>query len=369
MVAFLVASSVPALAQHQLKGIITPGKTFSGKLTDSDEQSGNYHKGVFSHHDWLYKGRAGERVVVTLERGYSLIDLRLSVRTPAGESLIAKNENDRKLDVRLPADGEYIVCISAIGEESYNLVLTSAPPEDGTPAVRQLYSNVPLKGEISSADERQDNNTYHQDWNYFGQAGERITVNLAATGTPSTFNPFLALYAPETNGFLGEVHAGETSFVLPEDGTYTMCIHTHGGTPETGTFAVSLQSADVVRDWKSMLDFGQDGKGLGMLGYFTDDKVDTWYFFGSTDEQVQITMRPKRITDSDQDFDTYLRIGQIDSGSFRQLAYDDDGAGGTASRLSLRLPNSGMYVVRASAYEEKSVKAHYDIVLERVPKP
>jgi len=364
---FFALDPAAAAAESRSKGVITPGRPFSGSITDADRRSGDYHQWAFSHHDWTYKGRAGERVVVTgaSERDGGLVDFSLFIRTVAGESMIAKSSLGRKLDVRLPADGEYILCVASVSDQQYNLVLTSAPPDESAPPPRQIFGGVPVTGQVTDADEKQEENR-HQDWTFFGQAGERITIALSGAG--GGFSPFAALYAPKSNGFLGEAQSAAAGFVLPMDGIYTLCIHSHGDAPDTGAFALAVQSTGVLDEWDSMQTFREDGTGLGMLGYFINDKVDAWYFFGAKDEQVQITMRPKKLIDSDEDFDTYLRLGRIEDGRFRELASDDDGAGGTASRLNFRLPASGMYVVRASAYQERAVESHYDISLERMSK-
>lgn len=53
------------------------------------------------------------------------------------------------------------------------------------------------------------------------------------------------------------------------------------------------------------------------------------------------------ILESD-DFDAYLMAGTLDNGSFNNLGMDDDGAGGTNSRLELRIESAGAYYFRAN---------------------
>lgn len=56
------------------------------------------------------------------------------------------------------------------------------------------------------------------------------------------------------------------------------------------------------------------------------------------------------ILESD-DFDAYLMAGTITNNTFTNIGMDDDGAGGTNSRLELRLDNAGAYYFRANTIE------------------
>lgn len=51
------------------------------------------------------------------------------------------------------------------------------------------------------------------------------------------------------------------------------------------------------------------------------------------------------------DFDAYLMLGTLDGGNFNQLASDDDGGGGTNSRIEYQITSSGSYYIRANTLE------------------
>jgi hypothetical protein len=74
---------------------------------------------------------------------------------------------------------------------------------------------------------------------------------------------------------------------------------------------------------------------------------DAWAFAGRRGETVIITMESRS-------FDTYLYLGTLRRGSFQEIARDDDGGNGTNSRLEVRLPEDGTYVIRASALHERT---------------
>lgn len=71
-------------------------------------------------------------------------------------------------------------------------------------------------------------------------------------------------------------------------------------------------------------------------------RYDLWSFTGREGERVTVTMRSSA-------FDTFLAVGTLERGEFRALATDDDGADGTDSRVELRLPYDGIYVIRANS--------------------
>lgn len=81
--------------------------------------------------------------------------------------------------------------------------------------------------------------------------------------------------------------------------------------------------------------------GEGSLLLFGDGSwSDVYTLYGTAGDELVIEMRS-------QDFDTYLALNDDTSG---QLAWDDDGAGGTDSRIAIRLPYTGAYHILANAY-------------------
>jgi len=80
----------------------------------------------------------------------------------------------------------------------------------------------------------------------------------------------------------------------------------------------------------------QDPK-LGDGSYY-----DGYVYQGRRGERLTITMRSSA-------FDTYLGIGRGRGTSYTPLGTDDDGAGGTDSKLEFTLPADGEYVIRANA--------------------
>lgn len=62
---------------------------------------------------------------------------------------------------------------------------------------------------------------------------------------------------------------------------------------------------------------------------------------GRSGQQVTVTLRSG-------DFDAYLAVGRMSKGQFEPIETDDDGAGGTDSRVTLTFPSTGDYAIRAN---------------------
>jgi hypothetical protein len=63
------------------------------------------------------------------------------------------------------------------------------------------------------------------------------------------------------------------------------------------------------------------------------------------------------ITMTADDFDTVLEIGRLDDCEFQSLGVNDDGAGaedGLNSRLTVRFPEAGTYIIRAKSFQDSA---------------
>lgn len=78
-----------------------------------------------------------------------------------------------------------------------------------------------------------------------------------------------------------------------------------------------------------------------------DNYYDEWSFAGRRGEMVVITMESSS-------FDSYLYLGTMRRGVFREIARDDDGGSGLNARLEVELPDDGPYVIRATARSERT---------------
>lgn len=70
-----------------------------------------------------------------------------------------------------------------------------------------------------------------------------------------------------------------------------------------------------------------------------------WKYAGKKGERLTITLRS-------EEFDAYLRFGQLKGGEFSQIVARDNGAGGNDSLVQVTLPAEGEYVIRVNTFLE-----------------
>ena len=82
-----------------------------------------------------------------------------------------------------------------------------------------------------------------------------------------------------------------------------------------------------------------------------DSHFDLWKFTGRQGDKIVITMKSTV-------FDTYAAFGRLGEGEFIQIESDDDGAGGTDSKIEYTLESDGEYVIRANSLFSKGLGAY-----------
>jgi hypothetical protein len=97
-------------------------------------------------------------------------------------------------------------------------------------------------------------------------------------------------------------------------------------------------------------------------GCTTNPRVKMWRFEGRADERIEFTMRSEQ-------FDTLLELGRLNGCEFESLASNDDGAGpedGLNSRLTVRLRETGSYVIRAMSFSDDGAGS-FEVAMTRLP--
>ena len=156
----------------------------------------------------------------------------------------------------------------------------------------------------------------------------------------------------------------------PEDGGYQVRVAAVG-TVDGGPFALTVAEAPRPRTTPEThpIVAGTDVNGRLDETDVTDSagyRYDHWMYSARAGEHIVIRM-------SSDSFDTYLRVGRMTPGGFYQLAHDDDGGGGTNSRLDMTTVDSGEYVIRVSSETNRKQEGGYrlriDRAVERPPAP
>jgi hypothetical protein len=226
----------------------------------------------------------------------------------------------------------------------------SAPTVSSSPSVDQIRADETRSGTLTASHPTLDDGSYYQDWIYQGRAGERIRVDLRS----SDFDAFLLVLNASRDEELARNDDGgsgtdaRVEVTLPATGPYVIVANSYVE-GETGAYSLSVESIQPTTGGGTTgsrtISLGETRAGrltsasevLGDGSYY-----DRWYIDGRSGDRIRIEMRSS-------DFDTYLSFGTEQNGQFNQLESDDDGAGGTDSRIDVTLQRTGRYLIRANS--------------------
>ncbi|HKP77025.1 MAG TPA: trypsin-like peptidase domain-containing protein, partial [Longimicrobiaceae bacterium] len=351
---------------------ITLGQTVSGRLAERDfvRPDGSYAD------SYVYQGRAGERLTVTLRsRDF---DSWLVVNDPRGPMNEYDDDSagglDSELTVTLPHDGPYLIVANSVSAEAtgaYSMSLRSAGRgqvdpnygRGGTGTITDLTqrqlpritAGQSVSGSLSSADfVRSDDQTYADGYVYAGRAGERITVTMRS----SAFDSWLVIDDPngpmrETDDDSGGGNDAQLTVTLPHAGNYVIVANSLAR-GQTGPYTLSVQSGggrgvsddtgpsggggggtleELARMQLPTITSGQTVNGRLTTSDFlrSDDQsyADGYIYNGRAGEQLTITLRSGA-------FDSWL-VFDDPNGPMRET--DDDSGGGNDAQLTVTLPH------------------------------
>lgn len=400
LLALVFATAAPAQT-------ISVGQTVAGELTGDDEREGEVAVDV-----WRFRAEAGGTYLVTLRSEDFDAYLRVGQR-PDGDCSRCRLDDDSGggLDSRVlfwtDEEGTYEIRARSLtgGTGRYTLALedardtdvdtvpgygvpdtamagvyaTDAPlvvpqdPDGEDPDVVQvvgaLLPGVPVTGVLERGDARGDTGAYAEAWDYRGLAGETVTALLSSRD----FDALLVLgrwngAAWEELGMDDDNGAGTDSelvFTFDRDGTYAFQV-TGFGAEAAGAYTLELRSdgggygpgaVDTTVSPSVPLAYGRTvrerlrGDEPTMDGRY----YDLYRFHGRVGETVTLTLRS-------DDFDAWLFVASASTGE--KLATDDDGAGGRDSRVTVTLPETGEYLLRATSFGPGE-RGDYTLLLER----
>lgn len=219
------------------------------------------------------------------------------------------------------------------------------------------------RGELKSGDLRLDDNTYADLWRFSGTSGQRVRITMRS----DAFDAYLSVGWIDDSGEFHLVESdddgaggtnAQVTAELPRSGEFVARANTLSE-GETGAYTLLLE-ADVAAGAPVATSGGGGGadrpRVIGPLTPGTpvsgelkqgdevlddDSFADSYSFRGRGGQSVTITL-------TSADFDAYLAFGRLVDGAYASLDSDDDGAGGTNSRIDATLPADGEYIVRAN---------------------
>ena len=239
-------------------GSATPvrsGQTVTGQLTRSDTRRGD---GSYAD-SYLYSGRAGEQLTVTLRAtGFNAWVVVDEPNGPFREHGGSGGGNTARLTVTLPRSGQYIILANSVDANATGSYVMSVQgggsPGPATPggntggdisemdlrSLPRITAGQALSGRLTTSDYQITDGSYADGYLYQGRAGEQITVVLRS----SDLDAYLVVDDP--NGPLRETDddsAGGTdsrlTVTLPHTGPYIIVANSVGS-PNTGRYTIQV---------------------------------------------------------------------------------------------------------------------------------
>jgi hypothetical protein len=369
VVAAIIMALTPVLSRAEAaQGTIAYGQTVSGKLNNQ------------SYFDlWQFQGNRGDRVNILMQ-GDGNLDAYLGLIDGASQQVLAEDDDSAGngnplIQTTLPAAGTYVIVATRYGFDTgstqgqYTLSLTggtgpqnvsnttsSSGPQMIDPGVYYMGDMAlatPVAGTI-------DANSFAQIYSLQADQGTDLMVAMFADS--STLDSYL-IFATDQGDVLAEddnsgaqVGGGtEDAFLrltIPQTGNY-LVVATRAGVDQgmsTGAYQLvagvpDQQQVPPPQPVAQQLPAGVDlmnaiTAGSSASGQITNASFAQIYpFEGNAGDQITITMT------GSGGLDAYLGI--IDPQQ-EVIAEDDDSGGGTDAQISIRLPESGTYLIIAT---------------------
>jgi hypothetical protein len=227
-----------------------------------------------------------------------------------------------------------------------------AAPAAAQPEIRPGQT---VSGELTGTDPVVDTHveraSHYDLWSFRGEPAHVYHVTLRS----QSFDAFLAVGADaaagcrgcDTDDDGGGGHDAELRFVPDAAGTFQIRATAYDA--DSGAYRLTLEDEGLLARPDSVAAPGQLLLGALAAGRLesTDERshgsyIDTYTYRGRAGETIVVTLRSA-------DFDTTLRMGMVEHAACRALPGDDNGGGGTDSRLRVHLPHDGVYHVHISS--------------------
>lgn len=397
VLAALVLAFVPAIPKADAAGggVIAYGDVVSGQI-------GN--KTYFEL--WQFDGTKGDRVQITMT-GDGNLDPYMGLIDAATEEVLAEDDDsagnsNAMIEMTLASTGQFIIVAtrydfdtgSSAGAYELELAGGTGPqnqpvsntgtnttePQEIEPGIYymgDLELGTPVQGAI-------DNSSYAQIYTLQLEQGADFVAAMFADG--STLDSYL-IFATEDGDVLAEdddsgtqVDGGKTDAFLrlsiPSSGSY-MLIATRSGLDtgkSSGNYALVAgvpESEEPEPVSNNEMPEGVEFVGEISVGAPLQGSIDNTIFIqmyaydGSAGETITITMA------GDANLDSYL--GLMDEAG-EIIAEDDDSGGGAAdmdAQISIRLPESGPYIIIATrnGIDQGSSAGSYTLTVTSGPPP
>lgn len=228
--------------------------------------------------------------------------------------------------------------------------LLAAAPAHAQPTIQPGQT---VEGELSQDDPSLQDRSHYDLWRFEAQPDHVYRVTLRS----SDFDAYLAVGPHAGPGCADcptdDDGAGGTDAALPfvsrQGGLYEIRANSYGG-EKVGRYTLVLEDEGALEPADTVTGHGLVILNRPLVGRLeqTDEKgvngayIDTYTGQGQAGDELVITLQS-------DDFDAFVKLGNVDHGACRPVQADDNGGGGTNSRLRVRLPRTGEYHVHVSS--------------------
>ncbi|HYW09574.1 MAG TPA: DUF4344 domain-containing metallopeptidase [Longimicrobium sp.] len=342
------------------EGVIRAGQNVSGRLQSSDPKLSDN-----SHYDnYVYQGTPGEQILITLTSTDFDTFLRWG-RVQGNQFQLLGSDDDAgggtnsRLQVTVDGSGTYAIQANSLAPATTGSYTLSVERATGAPTgAATLSMGQTVNGRLDTSDPKLSDNSHYDLYVYRGQPGEQVLVTMTSTA----FDAYMAWGRVSGSAFEAiardDDSGGGTNSQLigtvGSSGTYAVQANSLGA-GSTGAYTLTVQpvtaaarrAASAPPAGAVAITAGQTINGeLTRSDPMLSDSsfVDQYVYQGRPGDRLQITMRSSA-------FDTYLRWGRMENGTFQSEVNDDDGAGGTDAQATVTVGGTGTYVIQANAFE------------------
>lgn len=341
---------------------ITMGQTIRGTL-----DSGSLKLDDGSHYNlYRYDSPGNETIIILYQSTDFDAYLTLGTLTDGTfESIVNDDDGgggtDSRIEHALTSAGTYYIRANTLGADetgSYTLSLQRSGSTVQRPAgsVRNLTIGETISEELTADNEMLQDSSYAQRYRVQLAAGQQVQITLQG----DDFDAYLMLLDDEGSIVArDDDSAGGTDaridFTATKSGPHIIIVNSLGK-QEEGAFALFVehmggpQAAESVEPEINIrpITIGRTVTGtLTTSSAKLDDGTfyDVFTFLGEPNTTVDILL-------TSEDFDAFLLLGTFVDSEFTQLESDDDSGGGTDSKITYRIPDSGIYVIRVNTLGE-----------------
>jgi|GEM_PF-5028859 len=224
--------------------------------------------------------------------------------------------------------------------------------EDRTDAVA-LTPGQRRTGQLQRGDAVMDDGSLFDVYTYQARAGERLSLTMRSDAF-DTFLTVARMEGQEVELIVRDDDSGggtnsHAEFTVDRDGPILIAANALSE-GMTGSYTIELTAAGGGERIAS----GQTRNGsLATSDPRLADSsfYDTYTYQGRQGERLTVSL-------SSSAFDTYLSIGQVVDGRYREVASNDDANGGTNSEVEVTLPAAGTYQIRANSFLKDQTGAY-----------